>query len=274
MRNSMHRKNRSRTTAALLLAVPLAVLAIETAETKSRPATTARSQLESSAARVSGSRFSRDQWDLTEIEWNRYLVLMQGVRGSISPNSLSPIEVLGVHARNEEERVKYARQWAEIMRDDTQRILAFQTAYNDAWRAMNPSGEIIDISRLASNRLPNSGINEAPVQAGDRVLLFLRLNKCPDCQSLYTRVRRAAYEANTQLDIYFTDTRPGKDDKALRQWIAKNRFDTGRVRQKKITFNHDNGVLSRTGGTTATAPAAYRIRNELIDPLQIGMPGL
>lgn len=267
----MHLKNLGRITAVLLLAVPLVVLAIET---QSQSATTANSRMESFVSNVTGSRFSRDQWHLTETEWNRYLVLMQGVRGSISPNTLSPIEVLGVHARSDEERVKYARQWAKIMREDTQRVLDFQAAYNAAWREMNPSGEIIDISRLTSNRLPNSGINEDSIQPGDRVLLFLRLNACPDCQALTTRVRRAAFEADTQLDLFFTDTRPGKDDKVLRQWIAKNRFDSERIRQKKITFNHDNSVLSRTGGPNAKAPAAYRIRNDLIDPLQIGMPGL
>jgi hypothetical protein len=38
------------------------------------------------------------------------------LRGSISPSSLSPIEVLGIHARNGEERRRYADQWAMMMR--------------------------------------------------------------------------------------------------------------------------------------------------------------
>ncbi|MGH8549962.1 MAG: TIGR03759 family integrating conjugative element protein [Blastocatellia bacterium] len=217
------------------------------------------------------SRFSREQWGLDETEWQRYLTLMQGVRGSISPSTLSPIEVLGVHARDDPERMRYARLWANIRREDAERILAFQAAYDAAWWELNPSGQIIDL-----NNLPRSDVNDQAVQNGDRVLLFLRLEDCPDCQTLYTRVRRAAHEADAQFDIFFTDTKPGKDDPALREWIAGNRFDSEsrRIRQKKITVNHDNGALNRAGGPAAKAPAAFRIRSEIIDPLQIGMPGL
>lgn len=213
--------------------------------------------------------FSREQWHLTETEWQRYSILMQGIRGSISPKTVSPIEVLGVHARNETERSKYAKLWANLMREDAERILAFQAAYNAAWRELNPSGEIIDVDNL-----PRSNINENAIQAGDRVLLFLRLNDCPECQALYTRVRRAAHEVDAQFDIYFTDTQPNQDDPVLLKWIAQNRFDRDRLKRQKITFNHDNGALQRTGGPNVHAPAAYRIRNQLIDPLEIGMPGL
>ena len=41
-----------------------------------------------------------EQWGLSHEDWQRYRSLMQGVRGSISPSTLSPIEVLGIHARN------------------------------------------------------------------------------------------------------------------------------------------------------------------------------
>lgn len=239
------------------------------AETPLRPTKTEQSRVQPSSSDGTESRFSREQWNLTESEWQRYLTLMRGVRGSISPNTLSPVEVLGVHARDDQERMQYARLWAKIMRDDVERILRFQAAYDAAWRELNPSGEIIDLANL-----PRSNVDDQAVQPGDRVLLFLRLQDCPECQVLSTRVQRAAHEADAQLDIFFTDTEPGKDDQALRDWIARNRFDIDRLKQKKITFNHDRGALRRTGGPAAAAPAAFRIRNEIIDSLQIGMPGL
>ncbi|MCB1873626.1 MAG: TIGR03759 family integrating conjugative element protein, partial [Gammaproteobacteria bacterium] len=34
-------------------------------------------------------------WSLSATEWRRYRQLMQGIRGSISPPTISPIEVLG-----------------------------------------------------------------------------------------------------------------------------------------------------------------------------------
>ena len=39
------------------------------------------------------------QWGLEDAEWQRYRTLMQGIRASVSPATLSPIEVLGIHAR-------------------------------------------------------------------------------------------------------------------------------------------------------------------------------
>ena len=43
-------------------------------------------------------------WGLSAVEWQRYQWLMQGMRGSVSPATISPIEVLGIHARDREER--------------------------------------------------------------------------------------------------------------------------------------------------------------------------
>ena len=55
-------------------------------------------------------------WGLSETEWRRYRSLMDGIRGSISPPTISPIEVLGIHARDAAERLRYAEAWARMMR--------------------------------------------------------------------------------------------------------------------------------------------------------------
>jgi integrating conjugative element protein (TIGR03759 family) len=166
--------------------------------------------------------------------------------------------------------MQYARKWARILHEDAERVLKFQAAYSTAIQELYGREAIIDTALLGQGSY--SPVNA--VQSGDRVLLFLRLENCPECQALYTRVRRAAFEVDAQLDIYFTDTEAGKDDKALIDWIANNRFDQNRLARNKVTFNHDGGALKRAGGAQARPPAAFRIRNELIDPLEIGMPGL
>ena len=43
-------------------------------------------------------------WGLTQAEWHRYRQLMQGIRASVSPATISPVEVLGIHARDAAER--------------------------------------------------------------------------------------------------------------------------------------------------------------------------
>ena len=93
-----------------------------------------------------------ETWSLAPIEWKRYRSLMQGVRGSISPSTLSPIEVLGIHARDDRERRRYAERWAQVMHDDVDRILAFQRAYDEATSRLFRSEPMIDVTRLPTQR--------------------------------------------------------------------------------------------------------------------------
>lgn len=225
--------------------------------THSRPVKTPRLDSERDAI-----PFDRAQWGLSEQEWTRYQTLMRGIRGAVSPRTISPLEVLGIHARSEQERAKYARLWVETMQADTERILAFQRAAWRAWTEKNPDRKIIDASRLDRSQ-------PAPaLQKGDRLLVFLRLKDCPTCRILLPRIRQAARETDAQLDIYFTDTRPTEDDAAVLAWARDQRFDPDRLKNRRVTFNHDNGALTRVGGPAATAPAAFRLRGGTIEPLK------
>jgi len=159
-------------------------LAISLAFGDTRETTAIATQSTGSAGSVhtdadSLGRFARGQWDLNEAEWARYQSLMHGIRGSVSPATLSPIEVLGIHAQTEVERKDYARRWARLMHEDAARVLAFQAAYDQASRELYPGAQIIDTSLLKGNPAPaNSPLEWA--QPGDRVLLFLGLD-CLAC---------------------------------------------------------------------------------------------
>lgn len=93
------------------------------------------------------ARARADLWGLSSVEWQRYESLMTGIRGSISPTSISPIEVLGIHARDDNERRTYAERWAQLMREDVDRILAFQRAYDEAGRRLYPTSGLSQMSR-------------------------------------------------------------------------------------------------------------------------------
>lgn len=64
-------------------------------------------------------------WSLSVGEVQRAKALMQGPRGAFSSPQLSPIEALGIHARNDAERLRYARLFAKVSLEDTQRVLAW-----------------------------------------------------------------------------------------------------------------------------------------------------
>lgn len=199
---------------------------------------------------AAASRFSRDQWGLDETEWKRYQTLMAGVRGSISPPTLSPVEVLGIHARTDAERDKYAKQFAQIMREDAERVLAFQSAYDRAWQEINPSGRVADPSRLPAQS-PKPGRS----QPGDRLLLFVRPGGCAACDKLLAAGLQGRREG-ARLDIYFVGEAP---DDAIRQWAKARAIDPGDVKDRRVTLNHERGELAQAA-PGAEPPALVRVR--------------
>ncbi len=178
----------------------------------------------------------REQWSLSEAEWMRYKTLMKGIRGSISPKTISPIEVLGVHARSSAERKKYAERWARMLHDDVDQTLAFQRAYNKATALLYPNEQIIDTSLLGLN-------DNSPFKAGDRILVFLKTESCTECDHIIKKIMNDEALKPLHVDIYFTDTRNKIDDKKIRLWAKRHDIDKKRLKSGWVTLNHDQGTL-------------------------------
>lgn len=77
-------------------------------------------------------RMVAEMWGLDDGEMLRAKVLMQGPRSAFSIPNMSPVEVLGIHARSEAERQKYAEKFAHAVFEDVKRTLAFGQAYQTA----------------------------------------------------------------------------------------------------------------------------------------------
>lgn len=141
-------------------------------------------------------RRQAQQWQLSEAEWQRYRVLMTGIRGSLSVATISPIEVLGIHAPDEAERRRYAERWAQLMHEDAERVLAFQRAYSEAFQRLYPNEPLIDLSQLPG---------AAPAirfQPGDRLLFFARTD-CGRCATLVPPLLHTLQaQPGVGLDIY------------------------------------------------------------------------
>jgi len=191
------------------------------------------------------------QWGLSKEEWLRYKTLMQGIRGRLSPN-ISPIEALGIHAQSETERQRYAELWAKALREDTERVLAFQHAYDDAWKRLYGNEPLIDLSQLPRKR------QAALLEPDDRVLLFAA-SSCAACgpvlDALLEKIKRTP---KLGLDIYLVDS--GHDDGKVRAWAKDHAIPPEWVRNRTVTLNHDNGALARLSGFTGTVPYLARRR--------------
>jgi len=199
-------------------------------------------------------------WDLSEVEWHRYQQLMQGIRGSISPSTISPIEVLGIHARDEAERQRYAEIWARAMHEDVDRILAFQHAYDAAGKHLYPNELLIDVDRL-----PRKTEETSAFQSTDRLLFFAR-PVCPVCDVLMGKLLKRIDEVGG-IDIYLTDVAPD-DDAAVRAWASTHQIDPEWVRSRRITLNHDGGALDKLTSGQGEVPYVLHRRGEDLSQLR------
>ena len=242
----------------LLAAVP--VYAIDRATTEILETSTGRPATPDTALSI--SELARAQvWGLSATEWQRYQQLMQGIRGSVSPATISPIEVLGIHARDHEERRRYAETWVRTLHDDVDRILAFQRAYDDAAKRLYPNEPLIDIARL-----PDKGDKPNLFQASDRVLFFTGA-ECPACDRvLNTLLKRI--DTFEGMDIYLTDLVPG-DDAAVRAWATAHQIDPALVHSRRVTLNHDAGALAQLTDGAGTVPYLMRRRGGELSNLSV-----
>jgi len=221
-------------TLALVITVP--AFAVEVSGTQVKESDTSVSATDENTLTPSERARSRS-WGLSETEWHRYIQLMQGIRGSISPSTISPIEVLGIHARDQEERRRYAEMWTRAMREDVSRILVFQRAYDEAGKRLYPNEQLIDL-----NRLPGRGDKTSSLQPGDRVLFFTGPD-CPACDALLGKLLKRI-DAVTAIDIYIAGVKAG-DDQSVRDWAAAHAIKPEWVRSRRVTLNHEAGVLER-----------------------------
>jgi len=197
-----------------------------------------------------------ESWNLSNIEWRRYRHLMEGIRGSISPATLSPVEVLGIHARDEGERRSYAERWARMMRDDAERILAFQHAYDQAWRRLFPAEPLIDPAQR-----PRAEAADAALQPKDRVLFFTRPH-CASCNVLLQQLLKRT-DTLAGIDVYLLGLSPD-DDNAVRDWAERHMISPAWVRSRRVTLNHDGGALSELTQGKGDVPFLLRRRGDVL----------
>ncbi|MDX5297941.1 MAG: TIGR03759 family integrating conjugative element protein, partial [Gammaproteobacteria bacterium] len=158
---------------------------------------------------------------LTDQEWTRYGELMQGPRGVWSPN-LDPIMVLGVHARTEEERRRYAELAVHQEKARVDGEMAFEQAYQEAVRRLYPdvfaglpgtSASVSDQLGLSAPRLERFNTPLSP--DASRLMVFLSTD-CDGCTGPAMAGRlRAAAQRFRGVDVYLLGD---LSDEAIMTW--------------------------------------------------------
>ena len=230
---------------AISLAVALALVAAG-GFAQSAPVANSRvtpSLVQNSADAGLDERLARD-WGLRPEEWARYRQLMQGPLGIYSPN-LDPLTALGIEARSDEERNRYAELQVQAESRRVGKTLAYQRAYDAAWQRLFPSQQRVN---LPGAQAPDSGN-----KGSGRLAVFVKAD-CPPCEQ---RVRQLQ-AAGTAFDLYMVGSR--QDDARIRQWATQAGIDPARVRARTITLNHDAGRWLSLG-LPGDLPAVVREAN-------------
>ncbi|PKF23301.1 TIGR03759 family integrating conjugative element protein [Pseudomonas hunanensis] len=177
------------------------------------------------------------EWGLTLKEYERYQEVMRGPRGVYSPG-LDPLTALGIEARSESERRRFAELQVQAERQRVDRELAYQRAYDEAYQRMFPGIKAIEISTTPSGQ---AGSGSGPALEGNgRMALFVK----DDCLPCIDQVKRLQ-ASQTPFDLYFVGSQ--QDDERIRRWAILAGIDPSSVKSRLITLNHDQGRWARLG---------------------------
>ncbi len=199
------------------------------------------------------------QWHIDAKEYDRYQTLMNGPRGALSVANISPLEVLGIHARSPEERRAYADRLVRLMYEDTERVLAFEYEVQAAWKRLGQP--MFDPAKLPAAK----GVNLATDTKNRRLALFVSTDAvCLDCLNRTRALARRTDIAG--LDIYVTNT---NDADAIRAFARKAGIAPKDVKAKRITLNQGATLFALYGGNTDTLPQTFVRDGKQLVPVSI-----
>ena len=175
-------------------------------------------------------------WGLTVDEEKRYVQLMQN-RSALYYEGLhqTPIDVLGINARNEDEREHFAKlsalQEAQKVAKNIAWNNAFYKAYNELFKDVPVVG--------AFDPSPFSPNNYQPIalQVSDTLYWFIKPEHAVKTV-LLPLIEAIQSTSNTTLHLMLLDA----DDIGIQQWASLNQIPRELVTEGRITLNH--GELS------------------------------
>jgi integrating conjugative element protein (TIGR03759 family) len=189
-------------------------------------------------------------WGLTEEDLTRYRSVMRGPE-KLWYRTLDPVWVLGITAKTHAERLRYARLARDREQRRVHRELAFQRAYDLAWKEQGVAP--IDLTKLAQRQQPAiQTALRSPLPS--RQALFVDI-ACHTCAQPVRRMLQATQSGG--WDVYVTGA---EDDDAIRRWARDVGIEPERVRSRAVTLNHDHGRYFRLTGKHIDGVHVYRAR--------------
>ncbi|HHT9690293.1 TPA: TIGR03759 family integrating conjugative element protein [Legionella pneumophila] len=169
-------------------------------------------------------------WQLTEVEEKRYVQLMQSRSGVYYQGlRMSPIDILGLNARDDGEREHFAelaaKQEAQKVAQNIAWNNAFYQAYNKLFKDVPVVGDF--------DPSPYSPYAHQPIRlkAGERLYLFVKTDDAVKT-ILMQLVDAVSRTPNTQLNLLFVDM----DSDAIQLWANRQQIPLALVHSQQITL--------------------------------------
>lgn len=201
-----------------------------------------------------------ERWGLDANEYRLYRALMQGPRGSFSVPTISPLEVLGIHAETDAQRRQYAERLVQMLFEDTERVLAFERETQAAWRRLYGGVPMIDSVKLEARDALARERTQA--FAGKRLAVFVSTT-CASCQQALPGLMKLAAEDGPAagLDVYVIDT---TDQALIRAFARRSGVDPHLVSRRRVTLNQGQALFRQLDGPGVVPQVFYRDGERLV----------
>jgi integrating conjugative element protein (TIGR03759 family) len=204
---------------------------------------------------------SAQDWGLSDAEWQSYQKLMAGPAGKWYPQ-LTPSEVLGMFADNEQDEKHFAELAAKEEHDKIARELSFNNAFHEAMLRLYSNEPVIrdfDISAFnpIKGKLLPHGSNAVTFSSGDHLVIFVDTTPGMDFMAIPTLLGILNSHPGVYLDIYCTGNATDND---IQFWAKMNNIPVELVQKGIITLNHDNGKLKSIFGS-GSLPQVMLVHN-------------
>ena len=175
------------------------------------------------------------QWMLEDTDWVKYKNLMEGPRGTWSPD-LDPITVLGVSEENAYDRKRYAEIWMKLEMKRTQKELAFEVARMEAGKRLTQG--MFRVNAPAKSGKWIDSLDTLTTEVG----LFVEPTCIAECRELFEEVKSTStVSPKSRLNIFFPDGTSADD---IGVWAQAMQIDPQVVRDRRITLNFDEGMYA------------------------------
>ena len=204
-------------------------------------------------------------WGLTEDEEKRYVFLMQN-KSAIYYKGLrqTPVDVLGLNARSEEEREHFATlsaaQEAQKVSKNIAWNNAFYKAYNQIFAGVPVVGDF-DASPYAP-----SAYKPIILNSGDTLYLFIKTDDAIKT-ILLSLIEAINTSANTRLHIMLLEC----DDIGIQLWANQNQIPKTLVSSGNLTLNHGELSYEALNVAKKKTPLLLLARNGASSVVDLGV---